>query len=590
MCIQTQIRVCLGCNLARSCAAQDPGGVVGSTSSATTLGVQMSMNATSLEHLLEAVPDALVGMDQEGVIRFVNRQTETLFDYDRDELIGQPIDMLVPETRRQISLDHKEDYSAEPRTRSSGLDLELSGRQRDGSEFPVNVSMSPIDTGDVLLVITGAEDVARQQQAVKKAGLTAAIVEYSDDAIIGTTLDGTITSWNPAAEKMYSYSSKNVIGRPISLLSPRDRADEAAAILAKITAGQHVWHLETIRVRKNGTMVPVSVTAAPIRNEDGTIAGASAIYQDLTEHKQAFDVAQRMEAIVESSDDAIISITLDGIVTSWNPAAEKLLGYTGEEIIGKSAEIVTPKDRPDEMKAILAKVRAGQHIDHLETIRVRSDGTTFPVSLTVSPIRDEHGAIVGVSMISRNMAELRHAVRYARSLIEAGLDPLVTISPAGTITDVNEATVKATGVPREALIGTDFCDYFTDPDRANECHQQVFVQGSVSDYPLTLVHQDGTLTDVLFNASVYRDFNENVLGVLAVARDAAKLRRQQQLSEQLQEALNSRIVIEQAKGITAHRHAVTIAQAFELMRSHARDHNVSLRSVAQAIVEVGLQV
>jgi PAS domain S-box len=214
----------------------------------------------------------------------------------------------------------------------------------------------------------------------------------------------------------------------------------------------------------------------------------------------------------------------------------------------------------------------------------------FPVSLTVSPIRDEVGAIVGTSMISRDMTELQHAALYARSLIEAALDPLVTISPEGRIDDVNEATVKVTGVPREELIESSFAQYFTDPDRAQEGYQRVFAQGSLTDYPLTLLHQDGTLTDVLYNATVYRDFNENVLGVLAVARNAAKLQQQQQLSEQLQQALKSRVVIEQAKGITAQRHGVTIDQAYQLIRAHARNNNASLRTVAEAIVEVGLQV
>jgi PAS domain S-box-containing protein len=297
-----------------------------------------------------------------------------------------------------------------------------------------------------------------------------------------------------------------------------------------------------------------------------------------------------MGAIVESSDDAIIAVTLEGIVTSWNPAAERLFGYTTEEIIGKSAETVMPEDRPDEMADILAKVKAGEHIDHLETIRVRKDGSVFPASLTVSPICDAGGATVGMSMISRDMAELKHALRYARSLIEAALDPLVTISPEGKVNDVNEAMVNATGVPREALIGTDFSQYFTDPDKAHEGYQQGFEQGSLSDYPLTLIHADGALVDVLYNASVYRDFNDNVLGVVAVARDAAKLRQQQQLSEQLQGALESRIVIEQAKGITAQRHGVTIDQAYQRIRTHARNSNASLRTVAQAIVQVGLQV
>ena len=239
---------------------------------------------------------------------------------------------------------------------------------------------------------------------------------------------------------------------------------------------------------------------------------------------------------------------------------------------------------------ILAKVGAGEHIDHLETVRVRKDGTAFPVSLTVSPICDPDGVTVGASVISRNMSELKHAERYARSLIEAGLDPLVTISPAGKINDVNEATVKATGVPREGLIGTDFSQYVTDPDKAQEGYRRAFAEGSLTDFPLTLVHQDGTLVDMLYNATVYRDFNEKVLGVLAVARDAANLRRQQRLSEQLQKALQSRIVIEQAKGVTAQRRGVTIDEAYQLIRAHARRYNTSLRVVAEAIVEVGLEV
>jgi len=188
------------------------------------------------------------------------------------------------------------------------------------------------------------------------------------------------------------------------------------------------------------------------------------------------------------------------------------------------------------------------------------------------------------------MTELEHTVAYARSLIEAVVDPLVTISRAGEITDVNKASIKVTGVPREELIGTSFSQYFTDPDKAHEGYQQAFAHGSLIDYALTVIHQDGTLVDVLYNASVYRDLDENVLGVVAVARDASKLRQQQQLSEQLQQALESRIVCEQAKGITAQRLGITIDQAYQRIRAHARRNNASLRSVANAIVEVGLHV
>jgi PAS domain S-box-containing protein len=165
----------------------------------------------------------------------------------------------------------------------------------------------------------------------------------------------------------------------------------------------------------------------------------------------------------------------------------------------------------------MAKVRDGQPVDHLETIRARKDGSLFPVSITVSPIRDADGAVVGASAIARDMTEHEHTAQYARSLIEATLDPLVTISPEGRLNDVNEATVKFTGVPREALIGTDFSLYFTEPERAREGYRHAFDQGSVTDFPLTLRHRDGTLTDVLYNASVYRDAAGNVLGLYAAA-------------------------------------------------------------------------
>src|SRR3989304_4623823 len=116
----------------------------------------------------------------------------------------------------------------------------------------------------------------------------------------------------------------------------------------------------------------------------------------------------------------------------------------------------------------------------------------------------------------------KQASQYARSLIEASLDPLVTISPEGKITDVNEGSIKVTGVRREELIGTDFSTYFTEPEKAREGYQQVFAKGFVTDYPLTIRHKDGGLTDVLYNASVYRDTNGNVLGVFAAARDVTE--------------------------------------------------------------------
>ena len=239
-----------------------------------------------------------------------------------------------------------------------------------------------------------------------------------------------------------------------------------------------------------------------------------------------------LASIVESSDDAIISKTLDGIITTWNKAAERIYGYQAGEIIGQSVSLLIPRDRANEMTEILKKIRNGERLDHYETTRRTKDGATIVISLTVSPIHDSAGRIVGASSIARDITErervqeqVRSASQYARSLIEASPDPLVTVSREGKVTDVNEATIRVTGVARDDLVGTDFSDYFTEPDAARAVYRQVFAQGFVTDYPLTIRHTGGALTDVLYNASVYKDAAGNVRGAFAAARDVTAHKR-----------------------------------------------------------------
>ncbi len=224
-------------------------------------------------------------------------------------------------------------------------------------------------------------------------------------------------------------------------------------------------------------------------------------------------------AIVLSSEDAIISEDLDGTITSWNPAAEKMFGYCEEEALGKTMSIICTSGRLDEFKEIILKIKKGLTVERFETQRRGKNGKIIDVAVTVSPIWDENGKLIGLSAIDRDITYQKQASQYARSLIEASLDPLVTINLNGKITDVNEATIKATGVSRKDLIGTDFSNYFTEPEKAREGYRLVFSKGTVTDYPLTIRHFNGNLSDVLYNASVYKDVTGNVLGVFAAARD-----------------------------------------------------------------------
>src|SRR5665647_3195 len=423
----------------------------------TVRGAALGQHAVSFEGLLEAVPDALVGVDQAGVIRFVNHQTESLFGYDRTDMVGQPIQTLVPEYLWEVYSEHREEYFADPRSRSMGLDLELGGRQQDGSELPVNISLSHLDTGDVLLVITAVREVNGHAQALENSKLLAAIVENSNDAIIAKTLDGMITSWNPAAERMYGYSSEEMLGTSIDQLSPEGRTGEITSILAKIEAGLDVEHFETLRVRKDGTVFPVLLTVSPIRDADGAVVGGSTITRDMTQEKEAFDAARSM---IESSLDALVAISPEGMITDANEATVKATGIPRQELIGTAfSDCFT---EPEKANAIYQLVfEQGMAVDYPLTMRHR-DGTLTEVLYNASVYRDAGGKVLGVFAAARDVTKQRQAgAQYARSLLEAALDPLVTISPAGLITDVNEATVKVTGIPRQELIGTAFSDCFT---------------------------------------------------------------------------------------------------------------------------------
>jgi PAS domain S-box-containing protein len=239
-----------------------------------------------------------------------------------------------------------------------------------------------------------------------------------------------------------------------------------------------------------------------------------------------------LASIVDSSDDAIIGKTLDGVITTWNKSAERIYGYRAEEIIGRSVSLLMPPGLPGEMDEILNRIRVGERVDHYETRRRRKDGATIAISLTVSPIHDSSGKVVGASAIARDITDrqrvqdqARLASQYARSLMEASRDPLVTIGLEGKITEVNQATIQMTGVARGDLAGTDFSDYFTEPDLAREGYLRVLGQGFVTDYPLTIRHTGGELIEVLYNASVYRDAGGQVLGVFAAVRDVTDARR-----------------------------------------------------------------
>ena len=269
--------------------------------------------------LLESIPDAIVAVDSQGKIIQTNTQTEQLFGYTRKQLLGQKIEMLVPERYRRQHHQHRDGFVAAPKIRRMGQGLDLYGRKRNGSEFPVEISLSPVATADGTLVLSAIRDISDRkkieeelrrahqeldrrmtQQLGEYRSRLASIVDSSEDAIIGKNLDGTIMTWNKGAERIYGYTAEEMIGKNISIIVPKDRPDELPSILEQIARGQSIEHYESTRVTKDGRHLNVSISISPIRGPSGEITGASAIARDMTAQKKSEEHlrrSQKMEAV-----------------------------------------------------------------------------------------------------------------------------------------------------------------------------------------------------------------------------------------------------------------------------------------------------
>jgi PAS domain S-box-containing protein len=267
-----------------------------------------------------------------------------------------------------------------------------------------------------------------KQDRDQSAARLAAIVESSDDAIISKDLNGYVTSWNAAAERMFGYAAAEIVGRHITTIIPAARRAEEDYVLSRIRAGIRTEHFETVRCRKDGTLVQVSLTVSPIRAAGGTIIGASKIARDIADRTLNERDALRLAAIVASSEDAIVSKDLNSIVLTWNAAAEEIFGYSAEEAIGQHIGLIIPTDRLNEEDEVMDQIRAGRGVRHFETVRRRKDGTLLDISLTVSPIRAQSGEIIGASKIARDITQEKAMRRAAAESSRTKDEFLATLS------------------------------------------------------------------------------------------------------------------------------------------------------------------
>ncbi len=559
------------------------------------------------------------------------------------EMVGKTLDEIWPETGQDFGkLCQKVLATGEPYQVQD--ELNKIRRQPDGPLEPAYFSWSlhrvPLPGGEGWGILNIAwetterkrlEDKTKEllDQIQRERDRLSALINSIPDEIWFADKQGKFTLANPAAVKEFvnknGFLEKDIekLARSLTILRPdgSPRPVEESPPLRALK-GEVVRNLEEIiRTPAKGELRYRQVSSTPVKDSNGEIIGSVSVVRDITEHKKVDEAFKESEKkyqdLVETTSDFIWEMDSQGRYTYCSTQMQRLWGVKPEEMIGKTPfDMMPPVDREKGLEFFRRLENSPAPFSGLVTTAYNGQGRLILVETNGIPFFDKNGRLLGFRGISRDVTERKkmeeakraeetlHSVsQYTRSLIEASLDPIVTISPEGKITDVNEATVKATGTNREKLIGTDFSDYFTEPEKAREGYQQVFAKGSVIDYPLTIRGKDRRLIDVLYNATVYRDTSGNVLGVFAAARDVTDLKKHK---EHLEELVMERTVAlhesEQrysilfdkapfAKALTKmpERTIVSVNDAFLMLFGYTQEDVVGKTSVDLGIPDPGSQ-
>ena len=424
---------------------------------------QAEVGISHLAAIVQCSDDAIVSLTPDRTVLTWNSGAERLYGYSAAEATGRPLTFFLPPDRRAEAGEIMERILQGQRVEH----FETVRLRKDGRPIDVALSISPIrdSAGRIVAISHIGRDITGRKQAEAAHSRLAAIVESSDDAIVGKAPDGIVLTWNSGAERLYGYSAAEATGKPMTFLLPPERRDEESEILECIRQDVCVEHFETVRLRKDGRPIDVSLSIFPVRDSAGRIVAISHIARDITKRKQAEAAVSRLAAIVEFSDDAVISKTPDGIVMTWNSGAERIYGYSEAEAKGRTTAFLLPPDRQDEDNAIRERLQRGQRIEHFETVRQRKDGRLIHVSIGTFLVRDSDGRVVAISHIARDITERKHAeaafqARLRR--IEKNKAESIAVLAAGVAHDFNNLLTGVVGNASLLLEGT----RIGDPDRA----------------------------------------------------------------------------------------------------------------------------
>ncbi|HWI15633.1 MAG TPA: PAS domain S-box protein, partial [Burkholderiales bacterium] len=389
----------------------------------------------------------------------------------------------------------------------------------------------------LLMAVAAYQTLRRREAAARLHGQEerarlAAIVDGADDAIVSSDLDRIITTWNPAAERLFGYTAAEAVGRHIAMLLPPDAHDEVEMNLARVVEGETVKSYDVVRLTKDGRNIDVSVTRSPIMDEDGRVIGIARIYRDIREQKRAAAAQERLAAIVEHSNDAMVTRTMDGIVTSWNAGAARMFGYTAQEAIGRHVSFLHAPGNVPAIASANERLCRGESVAPFRSERITKDGRAIDVLTSLSPLRGASGEVEGASLIFQDMSQLRRAEtalseseRQIRAIFEQaavgmGLRSADPDNPRWL--RVNQKLCDILGYTEAELLQMTSFDVTPPEDvPASMENNRRLLEGSIPAYSRNkrYVRKDGSLIWVNISLSLVRDESGAPLHAIAVVED-----------------------------------------------------------------------
>ncbi|MGB9461404.1 MAG: PAS domain S-box protein [Candidatus Acidiferrum sp.] len=422
--------------------------------------------------LLEAAPDAMVVVNQSGEIVLLNVQAEKQFGYSRDELVGQKVKNIIPEGFAERLIADGTRSAAEALAQQIGTGIELIARRKNGTEFPIEIMLSPLESADGTLVTAAIRDISVRKAAEKHLGQMEGryrgLLEAAPDAMVVVNQTGEIVLLNVQAEKQFGYSRDELVGQKVKNIIPEGFAERLIAdgtrSAAEALAQQIGTGIELIALRKNRSQFPIEIMLSPLESAEGTLVTAA--IRDISVRKAAEKHLAQMEGryrgLLEAAPDAMVVVNQTGEIVLLNVQAEKQFGYSRDELVGQKVKNIIPEGFAERLIAdgtrTAAEALAQQIGTGIELIARRKNRTEFPIEIMLSPLESAEGTLVTAAIrdISVRKTAEKHLAqmegRY-RGLLEAAPDAMVVVNQNGAIVLLNVQAEKQFGYSRDELVG-----------------------------------------------------------------------------------------------------------------------------------------